>query len=90
MSGSLRIIGTYLLLSLVSLVISGQGNMSHIYFPEGKKLVMAHILLPLGYATDQSGTIFGIVSHRNATFYVVLPDLRRPADLLGRYMYLSS
>ena len=29
---------------------------------------MAHILLPPGYATDQSGTTFGIVSHRNATF----------------------
>ena len=35
---------------------------------------MAHILLRSGYATDQSGTTFGIVSHRNATFYEPRPQ----------------
>ena len=29
---------------------------------------MAHILLPPGYATDQSGATFGIVSHTVLTY----------------------
>ena len=55
-------------------------NMAHISLKSPRKLglvgkisVMALILLPPGYATDQSGTTFSIVSHRNAMFYEPRP-----------------